>query len=466
MKTFSSDRMRRLGWGLLTAAVTLAPWLFGANERWWFWPFVALLCGAALCCALAARSAPPLPLPSALRGLWLAVLPFAAYATLRAVLTPVRLDAERSLLLFVTPLMVAACILHVFTPVQRAALHVATMINLGALGVYGIVNHALNGSRYVLWAHGFPGYYNDGRASGSYYCPDHFSGIMELAVAAGLGFVFTRRLRVEYRLAALALCAVGALGVALSKSRGGGLTLVVLAAATLAWGFNQWPAGTRWLNRFSLAAALAIVIVVAWNTPSGYMRRFKEHFHWPELRDAAPRAFVRGAVARWSQTPRGVMSAGALRAWRSAPVFGVGAGMHRNVWPRFAATPDGNREEGLWPSRLHNDFFSYEAHNDWVQLLEEYGVVGFGLFLIPVTAVSAALLRRLREECRRRSARHNDATRCGLHPYVLGGLFAIVALAFHSLGDFNLQMPATTWLLAVLVAIPLSGEVGGTAPRA
>jgi len=35
------------------------------------------------------------------------------------------------------------------------------------------------------------------------------------------------------------------------------------------------------------------------------------------------------------------------------------------------------------------------------------------------------------------------------------GLLALIAMAFHSLGDFNLQMPATTWMLAALVSLPL-----------
>ncbi len=458
-----TERLRWAGYGLVAATAILGPWFFGATERWWFWPFFALLCSGVFCLALAAARQPAAAgSQPATRRLWLWVAPFMAYATVRAALAPVHMDAERSLLLFVTPLMIAGCVLHAFTPTQRVALYVVTMVNLGALGVYGILNHLLNGSRHVLWAAGFPQYYTDGRASGSYYCPDHFSGIMELACAAGLGFVFTRRLRGGYRLAALALCGLAAVGVVLSKSRGGGLTLVLLALSALVWGFNQWPAGVRWLNRFSLAAAMAIVVTVVWNTPSQYMLRFKEHFNWPELRDAGPRQLLRGALTRWGETPRGLMSAASLRAWRTAPVFGVGPGMHRNVWPQFAATPDGSREEGLWPSQLNNHFHSYEAHNDWIQLLEEYGIVGAVLFLIAAGAVTTALLRRLRREGSRRSSRRSSDRAPDSHPFVLGGLFALVAMAFHSLGDFNLQLPATTWVLAVLIAVPLAGTLDPT----
>jgi hypothetical protein len=38
------------------------------------------------------------------------------------------------------------------------------------------------------------------------------------------------------------------------------------------------------------------------------------------------------------------------------------------------------------------------------------------------------------------------------------GFLAFAAMAFHSLGDFNLQMPATTWLLAGLTALALAAH--------
>jgi len=39
---------------------------------------------------------------------------------------------------------------------------------------------------------------------------------------------------------------------------------------------------------------------------------------------------------------------------------------------------------------------------------------------------------------------------------VLGGVLACVCMGFHSLGDFNLQIPATAWLLAAILAAPIA----------
>ena len=38
----------------------------------------------------------------------------------------------------------------------------------------------------------------------------------------------------------------------------------------------------------------------------------------------------------------------------------------------------------------------------------------------------------------------------------------MMAMLVHSLGDFNLQMPATGWVLAAMVAIPLARDKGSS----
>jgi O-antigen ligase len=156
------------------------------------------------------------------------------------------------------------------------------------------------------------------------------------------------------------------------------------------------------------------------------------------------------------------MIGGAIRAWHSSPVWGIEPGMHQNLWPHFSASADGDREKGIWPSLTNDEFHSYEVHSDWVQLLEEYGIAGFVLFLVPLT-VAASIYRGGFGRARRVWVEH----RLGESPgpdfgIMLAGFLALIAMGFHSLGDFNLQMPATTWLLAALVTLGLvEGEKRG-----
>jgi O-antigen ligase len=181
-----------------------------------------------------------------------------------------------------------------------------------------------------------------------------------------------------------------------------------------------------------------------------------QYFKWDEVRGRPFSEQAAQVVNKYRSAARGQMAAAALRAWKTAPVFGIGPGMHQNVWFHFAPTPDGDRERGIRPTRTNIDFHSYEVHNDWLQLLEEYGIVGFALFAAAAGAVLAGLLAAF---CRESRARRDNAWRDtgrDSQAMVLAALFSCAAMAFHSLGDFNLQMPATAWMFAAIVAVALA----------
>jgi len=454
----SVDRL--LSWaGLACLLLVLlpAPWLFGAWEMWWFWPLFAVISLGALLFGArillrgewpraARRQLPSSPLLGTLN---VAAALFLLYAAVRMLQAEVRMDAERSFLLFLSPVLLGIQIAYGCTAAQRRLLLTALLLNIGLLGLYGLLNHAVTGSARVMWANAFPQYVQEGRASGSYYCPDHFAGAVELGFCGGLALLLDRRTRWPWRLAGIGLVAVGVIGVILSKSRGGGLTLMVLLAAAPVVGLHSWqPRRRRWIRVAAFSAAAAALVLFALSG-APYMTRFKAYFRLDRLRDAPPDKRLAILSDTLQHSSRGRMISGALRAWTTQPVFGIGPGMHQHLWPRFAASPDGDVEKGIWPTRTNEHFHSYEVHSDWVQLLQEYGLVGLALLLAPAGLLFAALWRLAR--------RAADGRTPGppLHAAAVTGLLALIAMAFHSLGDFNLQMPATTWMLAALVSLPL-----------
>ena len=184
---------RRLAFGLMGGVVVLAPWFYGAWEMWGFWPFVVVLCLVMALLGVGWLLAPAVAASSFALGacerLALAFIPFLAYAVGRACFGVVWMDAERTVLLFVTPLLVGVVSQWGGTPAARRLLLGLIAVDLACLAVYGFANHLLTGSRYVLSAPGFSQYYLDNRVTGTYFCPDHFSGIMEIAFCIGLAFV-------------------------------------------------------------------------------------------------------------------------------------------------------------------------------------------------------------------------------------------------------------------------------------
>lgn len=423
---------------VLTAAVLMAaPWLFGAWEAWYFWPFVGVIflttggLGLRLCFSARVGVA-RLSVSPWFSRLILCWLPFLVYGVIRAIQAPVRMDAERSVLLHLTAFLMVLVIVIGMEEPHRRWLWRMLPVNFLLLGLYGMGNHFLANNAMVLWVPGFP-HYQEGhfRATGSYFCPDHFAGLMELGLCIAVAVIAARDASWWRRAAMLVVAVVSVAGIVLSKSRGGGLATVLILGLALWWGVMEWSPRQRLIIRVAglVIGLLALAGVAVAGT--GYVTRFKQ-YPWAQL----------------EQSDRYQMSSAALRGWKSAPLLGIGPGMHQNLWPHFAPSADGDRGKGIWPRFLNNGFHSYEAHNDWVQLLEEYGAVGVVLFLLAVGMTGLALLRGWRLAA---------GSAIGPEVAVLpAALLSGAGMALHSVGDFNLQIPATTWLLAAIVGLALA----------
>jgi len=441
--------------GVLLVLGALAPWAFGAWEMWWFWPFVAILSAGVMCGGLGL-----LVRQDAFARRALVVLgwcgPFLLYALLRWGVegrTTVWLDAERAILLHLTGLLVAVltvfCLRREHLPYLFRGLYGSLML----MALYGILNHLLTGTEKILWVPRYPQY--AGRASGPYFCPDHFAGAMELLLCMGLGLVLDRSGRGVHRWFGWGAVLLGTVGAVLTLSRGSGLTLVVIGGLVVVWGFYQWPGRVRWAWRMLCAMAGLLVVVGGFWGAQDYRERFVSYGGLNTVEFSAEASAQAEVIRLLRQTSRGRMFAGAWHSWQTAPWFGIGVGMHRHVWPAVAASGDGDRAEGRWPTLLNDDFHSYEVHSDWLQLLQEYGVMGLGLFLLGFGAVVILFLRCFQRVARDWSDDELGCLDAGATDYalVLGGFLVLGAMTFHSLGDFNLQIPGTVWMVAILVGL-------------
>jgi O-antigen ligase len=453
-----------MGWCIWVAtvvAVAVAPWLFGAWEMWWFWPFVSLIAIGVMVLGLRLLAVGSLKDedPAVRRALWIlaTAIPFLAYAVTRGLASPVFMDAERSVLLHGSGVVVAAMVVFGMDARQRRLLFALLFLSLAVMAVYGIANHLIDGSRHVLWRPRYEQY--AGRATGPYFCPDHFAGAMELLFCMSAGLLLDRAGRgMAVRGVAGAAALLAATGVLLSKSRGAGMTLIVIGACILVWGFAQWPRGVRWHWRVIAVSAALLVGMAALQAFPAYTDRFVTYAGLHQVSADGDTPVHVEVLDRLRQSCRGRMFGGAWRAWNTSPWTGIGPGMHQHLWPRFAATPDGDAARGMWPAMTNENFHSFEVHNDWLQLLEEYGLAGMILFLIPFSAVALRLLRNLRSESRRWRDAVSPPSQAGGVAFTLGGLLALAAMAFHSLGDFNLQMPGTVWILSALLGLAVRND--------
>jgi O-antigen ligase len=110
------------------------------------------------------------------------------------------------------------------------------------------------------------------------------------------------------------------------------------------------------------------------------------------------------------------------------PVLGWGLGTFAEVYPQFRS--------------FYTDFFVDQAHNDYLQLLVEMGVLGFATMLWFLVTVYRRATRKLKNW----TVDTNGAIS-------LAAMLGVAGILVHSLLDFNLQIPANAALFYVLCTV-------------
>jgi O-antigen ligase len=118
-----------------------------------------------------------------------------------------------------------------------------------------------------------------------------------------------------------------------------------------------------------------------------------------------------------------------MQMFEQRPLAGWGLGTFPVVYPKFRS--------------FATDFYVNEAHNDFVQLLVETGIIGFSVGIGLLILVFRNGLRQV------------QGTIFGSWRTVAvsAALIGVVGLSIHSLFDFNLQIPANALLFYVLCAV-------------
>lgn len=324
----------------------------------------------------------------------------------------------------------SATLVFIDTP-HRLHVMVRTIMIFGfCLALFGLTQSFTSPTK-VYWMREL----NQSTAFGPFINRHHFAGYMELTIALPLGLLFAGAVDKEKRL--LFIFVAGLMGVALvmTASRGGIISLVAevifFAVATAIWRRHS----DRRLRRSSrlksaaIRAGLAVALLVS--------LFFGVLMLGGEM--SINRLIVDSVNTNDPTTGRAHFWAVTLQIIKAHPLIGTGLGAFGVVYTKF------DSRNGLF--RLE------QAHNDYLQVLSDGGIIGAALALAFVALLFYKALVR---------AGSRDDFRRGVALAGLGGCFAVLV---HSFFDFTLHTTSNALLFLVLAALAtLNGRVED-APR-
>ncbi|HEV2836784.1 MAG TPA: O-antigen ligase family protein [Pyrinomonadaceae bacterium] len=321
----------------------------------------------------------------------------------------------------------AATLVFIDTP-HRLRLLVRTIMIFGFfLAIFGLTQSFTSPTK-VYWVREL----NQSTAFGPFINRHHFAGYMELTISLPLGLLLAGSIDKEKRL--LYLFIAGLMGVALvmTTSRGGIISLVAeivfLVIVTAIWrkhGEHKRISRVKRIGtRVALAAALIVGLFAGVILLGGEfsINRFIDSVNTDDP--------TTGRAHFWSVT---------LDMIRANPILGTGLGAYGVIYTRY------DTRNGLF--RLE------QAHNDYLQVFSDAGVVGGALALMFVVVLFYRGFDR---------ANSRDDFRRGVALGALGGCFAVLV---HSFFDFTLHTTSNALLFLILAALAtLNGRVED-APR-
>jgi O-antigen ligase len=246
---------------------------------------------------------------------------------------------------------------------------------------------------------------------GPYVNHNHYAGLMEMLVPIPLVLSLTHIASSKARTAAASAAAVMVGTIFLSGSRGGMLAIfaeVIILAVLLI----KQKRGLR--TAVGIGVFLTIVVaLLVWVGGGELSRRI---------------ATVTTSHSDLSSDVRSYINRDGLRMFLKRPVFGWGLGTFPVVYPQFRT--------------FYTNFFVNEAHNDYLQLLVEMGLLGFATMLWFLVTLYTRAINKLGNWS-------SDISGAVTLACVLG----LSGILVHSAVDFNLQVPANAALFYVLCTI-------------
>ena len=344
-----------------------------------------------------------------------AVIVFVLYASARYFTADIEYVARKELLRVLVYGFLFFIVLNYLHRQERVQLITLTLLGLAMVISWYAIYQFLANSDKVWW---FVSPYKH-RGAGTYFCPNHLAGFLEMLLPLALTFTLASRLKPVTRVFVGYSALVMLAGIAVTVSRGG------WAATTLAlvvlFGVLSFRKGHRLASLVFFAVIVGGILVLA---P-------KSHFFKHRVNQMV-------AGEKFDDDARLITWRPAMEIWRENLWLGAGPGLFDERFRAF-------RPEGLQQQ-------PYRAHNDFLNTLTDWGVVGAVIVATALGLLAVGIIKTWRVVRGPRQAL-GGRTESNRFAFVLGASVGLLALFFHSAVDFNMHIPANAILAIMLMAL-------------
>jgi O-antigen ligase len=399
---------------LVLAALIFGPLAFGGVPVWAFLIIQGLILGALVLWGLRLWLQPH---PQVLwPPICWAVVAFTLYAVVRYRTADIEYVARQEMIrVLVYALLFFVVLNNLHRQESTQTISVAVVFLGMALAGYALYQTVTGSSR--VW--NVINKWYPHRASGTYICPNHLGGFLEMALPLGLAYTLTSRLKPLLKVllgyASLMILA----GIVVTFSRGSWAATAV--SLVVFFGVLLFQRGHRLASLGLLLVILAGAMLILPRS-AAFQARFKQV----------------GVPTEAKQDTRAALWRSALQMWHENVIFGVGPAHYDYRFRQYR--PDLIQMRPAW------------VHNDILNTLTDWGIAGAilvttacGLLVLGVLKTWSGL-RRTTNDLRGRKNSNKFA-------FVLGASVSLLAILVHSVCDFNMHIPANAFLTVTLMAL-------------
>jgi O-antigen ligase len=405
--------------GLVLAILIFAPLAIGAVEPWAFLVVQGLTIGVMLAWALRLWSSrkPQLLWPP----LCWVVLAFAIYAVARYLTADIEYVARQEMIQVLMYAFLFFAIVNNLYRQEYAQVISFTLIFL-AMGISGYAVFQYFTHSPHVWNYDalYPG-----RGTGTFISPNNLAGFLEMILPLAVAYILAGRITPVTRILLGYSALVIAAGIVVTFSRGGwaaaALALLALLGILMCHRQHRLPA----LLLLVLLIGGGAVFTVKYLTRSAsYVQRVGNVLdnHGPTANNLDMRRDMWLAAAQM---------------WRDNFWWGAGPAHYNYRFPAYRT-----EHVQLQPDR---------AHNDYLNLLADWGAAGGIITLAGMTLFGAGLWQTRNHV--RRVEKEFKSGQSNRFAFFFGAAAGLFALALHSAVDFNLHIPANAILGVTLLAL-------------